>query len=43
MAYVPVEALEVRLWGKTIGAVALDPGTRYLSKTIESVQKQLSL
>ena len=29
MAYLPVEALEVRLWGRTIGAVALDPGTRY--------------
>lgn len=29
MAYSPVEALEVRLWGKRIGAVALDPATRF--------------
>lgn len=29
MAYKPVEALEVRLWGKRIGAVALDPSTRF--------------
>lgn len=29
MAYKPVEALEVHLWGKRIGAVALDSATRF--------------
>jgi serine/threonine-protein kinase HipA len=29
MPYAPVEALEVRLWGRRIGAVALDPATRF--------------
>jgi serine/threonine-protein kinase HipA len=29
MPYTPVDALEVRLWNKRIGAVALDPATRY--------------
>ena len=29
MAYVPVDAVEVRAWGEPVGAVALDPGTGY--------------
>ena len=29
MAYVAVDAVEVRAWGQSVGAVALDPGTGY--------------
>jgi serine/threonine-protein kinase HipA len=29
MAYVAVDAVEVRAWGEPVGAVALDPGTGY--------------
>ena len=29
MAYVPVDAVEVRAWGEPVGAVALDPGSGY--------------
>lgn len=29
MAYVAVDAVEVRAWGRSVGAVALDPGTGY--------------
>jgi hypothetical protein len=27
--YKPVNAIEVRIWGKTVGAVALDPRLKY--------------
>ena len=29
MAYVPVDAVEVRAWGQSVGAVALDPATGF--------------
>jgi serine/threonine-protein kinase HipA len=29
MAYIPVDAVEVRAWGQPVGAVALDPATGY--------------
>ena len=29
MAYVPVDAVEVRAWGESVGAVALDPSTGF--------------
>jgi serine/threonine-protein kinase HipA len=29
MAYEPVEAIEVRAWGKSVGALVLDPGTGF--------------
>ena len=29
MAYVPVDAVEVRVWGESVGAVALDPASGY--------------
>ena len=29
MAYVAVDAVEVRAWGRSVGAVALDPNTGY--------------
>ena len=29
MAYEPVEAIEVRAWGKSVGALVLDPGSGY--------------